>query len=75
MDTKTLATLLDDAYGQGHIQGKVVTDSGHEYIFNIPKKDFAVTDNDGMLYLRENETNKHVFIPCTKVEHIIFTEW
>ena len=75
MNTKTLATLLDDAYGQGHIYGKVVTDSGHEYIFSISRRDFVVTDNDGMLYLKENETGKHVFIPCSKVEHITFSEW
>lgn len=74
MNTKILATLLDDAYGQGHTSGKVVTDSGHEYLFNISKGNFVVTDNDGMLYICEAETHRHVFIPCTKVEHITFTE-
>ena len=35
MNTKTLATLLDEAYSQDYTTGKVVTDSGHEYVFNI----------------------------------------
>lgn len=74
MNTKTLATLLDDAYGQGHTFGKVVTDSGHEYLFDIQKRNFVVTDNDGMLYLHETDTNRHIFIPCAKVESINFTE-
>lgn len=72
MNTKTLATIIDDAYGQGHTSGTVVTDSGHEYTFNIPENPCIVTDNDGMLYLQEAETNRHVFIPCVKVEHITF---
>lgn len=73
MNTKTLATILDDAYCQEYHSGKVVTDSGHEYIFDIRKKAFLITDDDGMLHLCETDTHRFVFIPCAKVEHITFT--